>query len=136
MESLNNRFHCHMPIAIAYGRHRANGLSPAEAAKRMNMPLADVLRIRQQELEREASYSDEQSEENCDSPTPEQIAEACAEIQAGWSDADRDLRRYTNRGRFLNVRAIPEGLTIQQYHVPTPHGATAGSHLLRPAGSA
>ena len=36
------------------------------------------------------------------SPTPEQIAEACAEIQAGWSDTQRELR-----GEGPSVWALP-----------------------------
>ncbi|MCA9263244.1 MAG: hypothetical protein KDA60_05325 [Planctomycetales bacterium] len=40
-------------------------------------------------------------------PTPEEIREACLEIQAGWSDDDRNKRRYgTIHGAPVLLAAI------------------------------
>ncbi len=45
-------------------------------------------------------------------PTPEQIAAACAAIQAGWSESDRRHRRDYDAGRARVVHPEPLAVPI------------------------
>ncbi len=47
-------------------------------------------------------------------PTPEQIGEACDEIQAGWTDEDRSQRRRGVRVLHSHLRP-PEGMIEEAY---------------------
>lgn len=50
-------------------------------------------------------------------PTPEEIAERVAEIQAGWSDAERRLRFYNARVLHSVREAEEAGWTVPELRV-------------------